>query len=186
MVGACVSFTVTVKLQVEVFPDPSVAVTTTVLTPAGNTDPEAGAAELLAPQLSVSDGRVKLTTALHKFGSVDTEIFAGQLATGATASTIVTLKLQLFVPQLSVTVRVTDTVCPPVYSVPGAGDCVTTGVPQALLTTARLVKLFSVVWQDAFKFWVCVAGQVMEIPSTAFTVKVWVQVWSGSQSLCTR
>ena len=139
MVGACVSFTVTVKLQVAAFPDPSVAVTTTVLTPAANAVPEAGAAELLAPQLSVGAGRVKLTTALHKFGSVGTEIFAGQLATGATASTIVTLKLQLFVPQLSVTVSVTDTVWPPVYSVPAAGDCVTTGVPHALLTVAMLV-----------------------------------------------
>lgn len=65
-VGACVSFTVTVNVQVLVSKEASVAVTVTVCVPTANVLPEAGdAAELTPGQLSVEDGKVKLTTALH-------------------------------------------------------------------------------------------------------------------------
>ncbi len=42
IVGASVSLTVTVKLQVEVFPELSAAVQVTVVVPFGNVDPDAG------------------------------------------------------------------------------------------------------------------------------------------------
>jgi uncharacterized lipoprotein YbaY len=53
--GSCVSCTVMVKEQVPVFPDASVAVQLTVVTPTGNVDPDAGAHTIVTPgQLSVA------------------------------------------------------------------------------------------------------------------------------------
>jgi len=50
-----VSLTVTVNEQEAVFPDPSVAVQVTVVTPLANVDPDAGAHSTVAPgQLSVA------------------------------------------------------------------------------------------------------------------------------------
>ena len=40
--GGCVSFTVTVKLQLDWFPDASPTLQVTVVVPFGNVDPEAG------------------------------------------------------------------------------------------------------------------------------------------------
>jgi hypothetical protein len=53
IVGACVSFTVTVNEQVAVLPLASVAVTVTVVVPTGNVLPEAGLPLVVTPgQLS--------------------------------------------------------------------------------------------------------------------------------------
>jgi len=57
--GGVVSLTVTVNEQEAVFPDPSVAVQVTVVTPLANVDPDAGAHSTVAPgQLSVGVGVV--------------------------------------------------------------------------------------------------------------------------------
>src|SRR3984885_15452735 len=66
MTGGSVSFTVTVKLFVAVFPWMSVATTVTVLMPTSNVLPEAGVATTLATaQLSVAVNVGYVTTALH-------------------------------------------------------------------------------------------------------------------------
>src|SRR5439155_18044827 len=55
IVGGCASLTVTVKLQVPVLPDVSVAVQLTVLVPTGKVAPEAGLQAIVEPeQLSVA------------------------------------------------------------------------------------------------------------------------------------
>ena len=54
--------TVTVKLQLAVLPEASVAVQVTVVTPAGNDEPEAGTHAAVTPgQLSAAVGGAKLT-----------------------------------------------------------------------------------------------------------------------------
>ena len=58
-VGACVSCTVTVNVQVPVFADASVAVHVTVVEPTGNVAPDAGTHATVAPgQLSDAVGVV--------------------------------------------------------------------------------------------------------------------------------
>ena len=47
--GSCVSCTVTVKAHAPVFPDASVAVQLTVVTPTGKVDPLAGAHTIVTP-----------------------------------------------------------------------------------------------------------------------------------------
>ena len=55
IVGGCVSVTVTVKEQVAVLPDVSVAVAVTVVVPFGNVDPDGGFATTVTPgQLSLA------------------------------------------------------------------------------------------------------------------------------------
>jgi hypothetical protein len=55
IVGACVSFTVTVNEQVAVFPDVSVAVAVTVVVPFGNAVPDGGLLTTVTPgQLSLA------------------------------------------------------------------------------------------------------------------------------------
>jgi len=83
IVGACVSFIVTVKVQFAVRPIVSVAVQVTVVVPLTNVDPEAGAQTVVAPeQLSVGVGVVKVTTAVHTLASVDWVMFPGQAIAG--------------------------------------------------------------------------------------------------------
>ena len=88
--GGSVSFTVTVKLQVELLPQPSVAVTVTVVVPTGKVLPDAGTAVIVtAPvQFSVAVG-VKLTAAPQIPGVLLTVILAGQVSTGGVLSILV-------------------------------------------------------------------------------------------------
>jgi len=59
IVGGWLSTTVTLKLQVPVLPEESVAVQVTVFVPLANVLPEAGAQTTVAPpQLSLADGVV--------------------------------------------------------------------------------------------------------------------------------
>jgi hypothetical protein len=58
MVGFSVSLTVTVKLQVAVLPDESVAVQVTVVVPLGKLEPEGGV------QLVVTPGQLSLAVVL--------------------------------------------------------------------------------------------------------------------------
>jgi len=77
-----VSTTVTVKEQVAVFPDASVAVAVTVVVPFGKVEPEGGFAVTVTPaQLSVAV-TAKLTGAEHCPATQGTLIFAGQVIVG--------------------------------------------------------------------------------------------------------
>jgi hypothetical protein len=107
MVGACVSFTVTVKVQVAVLPEASVAVEVTVVVPVGNRLPEAGTLVTTTPgQLSVAVA-LKFTIAPHMPVVLLTVIFAGQVITGGCASITVTVNEQIPPPgSVAVTVVV--------------------------------------------------------------------------------
>ena len=108
MVGGCVSTTVTVKLQVAVLPDASVAVVVTVVVPFGNTDPDGGLDTTVTPgQLSAAVA-VKVTVLEHCPIAAGITMFAGQLTVGACVSLTVTVKEQLDeLPCASVTAQLT-------------------------------------------------------------------------------
>ena len=100
-----VCVTVTVNEHVFVLPEVSVAVQVTVVTPSGNSDPDAGEQlEETRPQLSLNTGE-KLTTALLWATGTLVVMFAGQVMLGATVSRTVIVKLQL-VPLAEVQVTV--------------------------------------------------------------------------------
>jgi len=66
IVGACVSITVIVNVQVAVLPAASVAVDVTVVAPTGKKLPDAGLLATVTPgQLSLTVGAAKVTTAPH-------------------------------------------------------------------------------------------------------------------------
>ena len=95
IVGACVSFTVTVNVHVVVFGGAAASLTVhvTVVTPFANAVPDAGR-HVTVPtpgQLSVAVGVVYVATAVHTFGSVDVTMFAGHVITGACMSFTVTV-----------------------------------------------------------------------------------------------
>ena len=124
IVGGWLSLTVTVKLQEPVLPEDSVAVQVTVVVPLLKVEPDAGEQTTVGAgvQLSVAVGGVKVTTAVHTFGSVLFVIFAGQAPiVGAWVSLTVTVKLHMAVlADESVAVQVT--VVTPFWKVePAAG-----------------------------------------------------------------
>ena len=108
-VGGWLSFTVTVKLHVAVWPEVSVAVQSTVVVPLAKVEPLAGVQLVVTPgQLSLAAGAAQLTTAEQTLGSVFFVILVGQVIAGFSLSLTVTLKLQEAVlPLASVTVQVT-------------------------------------------------------------------------------
>src|SRR5439155_8240569 len=111
MLGDWLSLTVTVKLQLELLPDVSVAVHTTLVVPLGKLDPDAGTHTIEPPrQLSVKLAK-KLTLLEHRPGAVLTLMLLGQLGTGRSVSLTVTVKLQLeLLPDASVAVHTTGVV----------------------------------------------------------------------------
>jgi hypothetical protein len=124
MVGAWVSFTVTVNVQL----GPMVVEQVTVVVPFGKVAPDAGL-QLTVPQLPVVVGAGKFTTAPHWFGSLFCVTFAGQVIV---QGTIETVKEQLPVRlTASVAVQVT------VVVVPGAKQVLGGGL-QTTLTPAQL------------------------------------------------
>jgi hypothetical protein len=108
MVGFSVSLIVTLKEHVAVWPEASVAVQFTVLTPLGKVEPETGLHAAVTPgQLSeaVGSAHVKLAL-LHWPGSVLRTMFPGQLMVGFSASLITTGNEQLAVfPAASMAVQ---------------------------------------------------------------------------------
>ena len=111
--------TVTVKLQVAVLPDPSVAVQVTVVVPTGKQDPDGGLHNTVTPgQLSLAVV-VKVATA-HV--AVDVGVFvvmlAGQVIVGGWVSLTVTVNVQLG-PAVAVQVTV---VVPTGKNEPDAGE----------------------------------------------------------------
>jgi hypothetical protein len=101
---------VTLKVQVSKFPDGSVAVYVTAVTPTGKTDPGAMLLVNVTPQISDAVGAVHGTTALQV--GVVTVIFDGQpKITGFVTSFTTTLNVQVeIVPDASVAVYVTGVV----------------------------------------------------------------------------
>jgi len=89
----------TVKLQVAVLPEVSVAVHVTVVVPAGNVEPDGGTHAAVTPgQLSEAVGGGKLTTVLVVSGQVCAATAvtgAGQVIVGACMSLTVTVNEQL-------------------------------------------------------------------------------------------
>ena len=126
--GACVSFTVTVKLQVVTLLLASVTVNNMVVVPLLNVCALGWPLPLsvVAPvvlqlntdpvQLSpnVTDGMV--TKAVHTFASVDCVMFEAQVNEGACVSFMVTVKLQV-VTLLLASVAVNNTVVVPLLKV---------------------------------------------------------------------
>src|SRR5260221_9747297 len=91
------SMTATVKLQLAVLPDASVAVQVTVFVPLANVLPLVGMQLKVTPeQLSAAVG-VKFTIWLHWPTATLVAILAGQVIVGTSMSRIVTVKLQLVV-----------------------------------------------------------------------------------------
>ena len=83
MLGGCVSTSVTVKEQLAVLPEPSVATAVTVVVPLEKVEPDGGFATTVTPgQLSLAV-TVKLTNAEHCPAAAGTVIFAGQVIVGA-------------------------------------------------------------------------------------------------------
>jgi hypothetical protein len=115
--GAVVSTTETWNAQVEIFPETSVAVYVTVVTPTGKTVPGLKLLVIVKLQLSVAVGIVHEIA----FEQFVVTISDGQLEnTGATLSIIITLKLQVAeLPLESVAVYITCVV-PPGNVEPGA------------------------------------------------------------------
>ena len=106
--GGCVSLTVTVKLQVAVLPDASVAVAVTVVVPFGKFVPEGGLVTTLTPGQLSDAVTLKVTTLEHCPVAVVVTILAGQATVGACVSLIVTVNEQLAeLPLASVTEQLT-------------------------------------------------------------------------------
>jgi hypothetical protein len=110
-VGFSLSLTVTVKEQLAVLPEASVAVQLTVVVPFGKLEPDGGVHTTPTPgQLSVALA-VKLTFAAHCPGAVLVLIFAGQVTVGGVWSTTLTLNWQVSLfPAASVAMQVTRVV----------------------------------------------------------------------------
>ncbi len=174
MVGDWLSTTVTVNVQVAVFPAASVAVAVTVVAPTLKVEPEAGLYDTVAdPQLSVAVA-TKVTTLLQVPTAVLTDMFDGQVIAGAWLSNTVTVNVQVAVfPAASVAVAVT-VVAPKLKVEPEAGLYDTVADPQlseavaANVTTA--VQVPAAVLAEMFD------GQVIAGAWLSSTVTVNVQV----------
>lgn len=100
IVGVSISTTVTENEQVVVFPAPSVAPNTCVVTPTGNVAPLANPAVcrvVAAPQLSVPAGVLNETAAPQVLESAFIVTLDGQLMLGASVSLTVTVNEQVAV-----------------------------------------------------------------------------------------
>jgi uncharacterized membrane protein len=139
------SVTVTVNVQLAVFPLASVAVFVTVVTPTGKVLPLGGTlTRFVTPQLSVAL-TVKLTLLrLHRPASAVKTRFVGHVTTGFCVSVTVTVKVQLAVLPLA-SVAVFVTVVTPTGNVLPLGGTLTRFVtPQlsvALTVNVTLLRL---------------------------------------------
>jgi hypothetical protein len=123
--GACVSLTVTLKLQL----GPAAVVTVTRVVPFWKKEPDGGVS-VTAPHVPPVVGAGRFTTAPHWLGSFDTVTFAGQVTLhgGSSTSMLNVHWAVLFDP--SVAVQVTCVV-PTLKVDPDAGTHTTFAVPQA-------------------------------------------------------
>jgi len=94
--GGSWSATVTLKLQLALLPEPSIAVIVTRVVPFWKVEPGAGSLKIYNPeQLSVAIGAGYFTTAEHCPGSVLITMFSGHLIFGGVSSITVTVALQV-------------------------------------------------------------------------------------------
>ena len=139
IVGFWVSFTVTVCVQVCIFPATSLAVQVTVVTPIGKLDGELLVTVIVPVQLSDVVGVPKTTpVATHELASATAVTFAGQVIVGFWVSFTVTVCVQVCVfPAASLAVQVT--VVTPIGKLVGA-LLVTVIVPVQLSDVVVFLK----------------------------------------------
>ena len=165
IVGFSLSLTVTVKLQLAVFPAPSVTRNVFVVVPAGNVAPLARPAVcvVVAPgQLSVPDGVVYATTAPHVPAALFIVMFAGHVIVGSSVSArtlIVTSQLSgVWTPSKTVSVavqeksrpsgRIRNTLslyCPPTYTFPAPSTATPRPPSSGLPVPSPAASMISVI-----------------------------------------
>ena len=103
MEGFSSSVTVTVKLEVEVLPEGSVAVYVTVVVPTAKVSPEPWEDVIVEEQLSESVGSVQVTTALQSPASLVWLMFEGmpEMAGASTSLTVTVKDVVVVLPQSS-------------------------------------------------------------------------------------
>ena len=137
MLGAVVSTTVTVAVQVVVLPDESVAVSVTTVAPRLAVLPAAGDCVTTTGQASVvvTEPVRSGTRAVQVAPAFRVWSAAQAVMTGAVVSTTVTVAVQVVVlPAASAAVRVT-VLAPRTAAEPASGDCVTVTEPLLSLAT---------------------------------------------------
>lgn len=134
IVGAWLSITVTVNVQVDWFPEMSVATPVTVVVPEAKVEPEDGAVETETRpgQLSLAVGSEKVAVPVQTPGDEETATLAGQVINGSSLSFTVIENEQVAVnPEPSVTRNVLTVV--PIGKVapdPNPPICTKVGMPQ--------------------------------------------------------
>src|SRR2546422_1973768 len=171
--GRSVSLTVTVKVQLELLPDASVAVHTTLVAPLAKLEPDAGTHRIEPPrQLSVKVA-MKLTLLVHCPGAALTVMLPGQLGTGRWLSLTVTVKVQFeLLPLASVAVH-TTLVVPLAKLEPEAGRHRTE--PPGQLSVNENAKLTLVLHCPGAVLTVMLPGQLGTGRWVSLTVTVKVQ-----------
>src|ERR1043166_6008058 len=101
--GVVLGFTMTLKVQLVVLPEPSVAVQVTVLVPFGKIDPLGGLQLVVTPeQLSLAVGAKVTARPVQLAGSELVMILAGGVIVGRIKSFTVTVKVQMAEPPVVV------------------------------------------------------------------------------------
>jgi hypothetical protein len=136
MTGGVVSRTVTVKLSLALFPEPSVAVQLTVVVPSGNVLPDPWLQEGVRPPLTVSEAETPEKPTLAPDGPVASAVFApGTVMLGGVVSFTLTLADAVLVSPVLVSVAVQETeVVPSGKVLPGGGEQTTSAGPGLALT----------------------------------------------------
>ena len=131
IVGAILSSTVTVVVQVEVFPFTSVTVSVTVLSPISAHENVSGETESVAiPQASVEPPSTSAPVIVTVPFASSCAVKGWQVAVGATLSSTVTVAVQVeLFPFTSVTVKVT-VLAPISAQVKDAGETLNEVIPQ--------------------------------------------------------
>jgi hypothetical protein len=100
-VGGSASYTVTVKEQVEEFPEGSLVVAVTVVVPIEKVDPEGVEHVVAVPQLSVAVATYVTVSAEHAPGLLLATMFAGQVTVGFVVSGAINAPLDTNGPSAS-------------------------------------------------------------------------------------
>ena len=182
--GAVVSVTVKLVVQLALLPPSSVAVTVIVCVPTPTRVPAAGdctnviALAALQPSLTLTPPNT-FGTAAWQLASALAPDAAGQFTLGAVVSVTVKLVVQLALFPAS-SVAVTVRVCTPTpTSVPAAGDWTKAIAPAALhpsLTVTPPKTLGTAAWQFALALAPCTAGQLTVGAAVSDTVNLAVFV----------
>lgn len=169
--GACVSLTVTLKLQPPVLAEASVVMHVTIVVPTGNVDPEGGVQEVDAPGQLSDDVAAKFTSCEQRPGVLPTMIGIGQIAAGASVSSTVTLKPHVPVFDAASTAVQVTVVTPTGNVEPEAGTHVTVAPEQLSAGDGTLKLTTAEHWPEALATTTGI-GQVTIGASVSFTVTV--------------